>query len=77
MTNSPQASPERLAEVAKWQHEAKVELFNASDAYTAARHQLHQAIRDADATGLSLRDIAKATGIYSHEQIRRILAGAA
>ena len=52
-----------------------------SDVEQAARHledarsKLRAAVRKAHEHGASLREIAKATRIYSHEQIRRMLDG--
>jgi hypothetical protein len=47
----------------------------AADDYVDARYQLNETIRQAHAQGASLREIARACGVFSHEQVRRIVAG--
>ncbi len=48
----------------------------AADRYVDARFELVAEIRAASKQGRSLRDIAQATGIYSHEQVRRLIGSA-
>ena len=40
-----------------------------------ARFKLREAARRAHSNGASLRTIARESGIYSHEQIRKLIAG--
>jgi hypothetical protein len=46
----------------------------AAERYQASRFALRDAIRDAHAAGHSLRAIAEASGVYSHEQVRQIVS---
>ncbi len=58
----PRDRPAELRAVAK-----------AGDRFSDARYALRDAIAEAYEAGLSLRAIAEASGVYSHEQVRRIV----
>ncbi len=51
-----------------------VAVANAGERVARSRFELHDAICDAYSEGQSLRAIAEASGIYSHEQVRRIIS---
>jgi hypothetical protein len=60
---APRDRPAELVAVAK-----------AAERFTRSRVELHDALRDAREAGLSLRAIAEASGVYSHEQVRRLIS---
>jgi hypothetical protein len=60
---APRDRPAELVTVAK-----------AAERFTRSRVELYDALRDAWEAGLSLRAIAEASGVYSHEQVRRLVS---